>query len=73
VTYRSSPLKNNEAVNTNYKLQYFFSFKFSLGDIQVKDVFVREGEKPIAYFLTDQGIYEVRLYEFIDQYSQTKQ
>lgn len=70
VVYRSSPLKNNEPVNSSYKLQYFFSFKFSLGDLLVKDVFVREWEKPIAYFLTDKGIQEIRLYEYVDQYTQ---
>lgn len=30
VVYRSLPLKNKETVNSTYKLQYFYSFKFAL-------------------------------------------
>lgn len=40
--YRSTPFKTNDAHTTDYKLPYFFSIKFSLGEIKVKDVFVEE-------------------------------
>lgn len=73
VVYRSLPLKNKETVNSTYKLQYFYSFKFALWESLVKDVFIRDGEKPLAYFLTNSGIVEVRLFDYIEQYSQVKQ
>lgn len=69
IAYRSIPLKDRQVVDSDYTLQYFYSFKFAMGDILVKDVFIRHGEKPIAYFLTNQWVFETRLFDYVQKYT----
>lgn len=66
--YRSSPYKTNDGSNTSYKLTYFFRIKFALEDLEVRDVFVEEGERSNLYLLTDSGVYKMNLYEYIEQF-----
>jgi hypothetical protein len=49
-------------------LTYFFRIKFSVGDKQIIDVFVDEGERSQLYLLTDTGVYGVKLYDYIDSF-----
>ena len=66
--YRSLPYKTNSANTTSYRLAYFFRIKFSLGDVEVTDVYVEEWEKSVMYALTANGVYQIRLHEYIEQY-----
>lgn len=66
--YRSSPYKTNDAHTTDYQLLYFFSIKFTLGDIRVLDVFVEEGEKANLYVMTDTHVRRVDLTELRERF-----
>lgn len=66
--YRSTPFKTNTAHTTDYTLPYFFSIKFSLGDVQVKDVFVEEGEKANLYLMTNDQVRRLSLSELRDRF-----
>lgn len=61
--YRSSPFKTNDAHTTDYKLPYFFSIKFTLGDQKIIDVFVEEGEKANLYVMTATEVRKISLDE----------
>ena len=61
--YRSSPFKTNDAHTTDYKLPYFFSVKFNLGDQKIIDVFVEEGEKASLYIMTATEVRKMSLDE----------
>lgn len=59
--YRSSPYKTNDAHTTDYSLLYFFSIKFTLGDVKVRDVYVEEGEKAQLYLMTANEVRRIDL------------
>lgn len=66
--YRSTPFKTNDAHTTDYTLPYFFSIKFSLGDVKVIDVFVEEWEKANLYIMTSDQIRKMSLSELRDRF-----
>jgi len=66
--YRSTPFKTNDAHTTDCTLPYFFSIKFTLGDVKVKDVFVEEGEKANLYIMTNDQIRKIALSELRDRF-----
>lgn len=70
--YRSNPLKTNDAYTTQYGLKYFFSVKFDFGDIQVRDVYLEEGEKSLLYVLTADDVYMVKFHEILDGFIQAE-
>ena len=69
--YRSSPLKNNDKYQYSYNLLYLFRIKFDLGDFAIVDATVPEttGNKPQLYLVNNEGVYQVNLFEFIEQYT----
>jgi hypothetical protein len=66
--YRSTPFKTNTAHTTDYSLPYFFSIKFTLGDIQIQDVFVEEWEKANLYIMTNDQVRKISLSELRDRF-----
>ena len=66
--YRSTPHKTNTAYNRDFDLRYMFSFKFSLTDSEIIDIFVDGWADPRAYMLTDKWVYNLSLSDFISRY-----
>jgi len=66
--YRSTPYKTNDANTTTYQLSYFFRIKFGIPDMPIIDIFVEEGEKSNLMMLTDDGVFKLRLHEYIEQF-----
>lgn len=66
--YESRPLKTNDQFITSYNLYYLFSFAFDLWSDKIVDATIPDGlgNRPELYFLTQNGINRVKLYEFID-------
>jgi len=69
--YDSSPIKDGDPFRRDYVLRYLFRFQFDLTGDKMIDFLVPEtsGNKPELFFLTNNGVYKVRLYEFIDSLS----
>lgn len=66
--YRSQPYKTNDANTTSFQLSYFFRIKFGMTDMPILDVYVEEGEKSNLLMLTKDGVYKLRLHEYIEQF-----
>ena len=66
--YDSSPIKDGDPFRRDYVLRYLFRFQFDLAGDKIINFVVPEnsGNKPELFFLTNNGVYKVRLYEFID-------
>ena len=67
--YKSTPLKNNDSYTTNYTLGYVFRIKFDLWANPIIDMTITDGAKPELYILMNKGIYDIKLYEYIDGYN----
>lgn len=66
--YKSAPYKTNDANTYTYSLQYFFRIKFGALGKEVVDLYVEEGEKSNLYVLTENGVYGVKLHEYMDTF-----
>lgn len=66
--YDSSPIKDGDPFRRDYVLRYLFRFQFELAGDKIINFSIPEtsGNKPELFFLTNNGVYKVRLYEFID-------
>jgi len=66
--YESRPIKTNDAYSSSYDLYYLFRFKFELSENEVIDAVVPEStwNRPEVYFLSNQWVNKVNLYDFID-------
>ena len=66
--YRSTPYKTNDANTYIYTLSYFFRIKFAVDARDITDVFVDEGERSVLYLLTEDAVYSLKLYDYINTY-----
>jgi len=66
--YRSTPYKTNDANTYTYTLSYFFRIKFAVDERNIIDVFVDEGERSALYLLTEDGVYSMKLYDYINSF-----
>ncbi len=68
VVYESKPLKTNDVFAMTYNLHYLLKFQFNLWENSVIDVVLdqRTWSTPIVYLLNQQGIYELKLWEYIE-------
>ncbi len=66
IVYKSTPSKASDASKHNYTLKYFFALQ--LPQRQVIDVAVSDSTKPQLYVLTNQGIANIKLYDYIESY-----
>jgi hypothetical protein len=66
--YRSTPYKTNDSNTYTYTLSYFFRIKFALDERNILDVFVDEGERSSLYLLTEDGVYSMKLYDYINSF-----
>lgn len=69
--YRSTPFKTNTSYSNTYDLRYFFRLKYELGDKSIQDIYVENTDKPMMYYVTQDWVYQTKLYEFIDSFTQT--
>jgi len=70
--YESRPAKNWNLEATKYDLYYVFRFQFDLGTSKVVDVEIPDStwNRPEMYILSDNAVYKVALFEFIDSIKQ---
>lgn len=71
--YQSSPLKTNDRFKYSYNLLYVFRMKFDFeATKEIIDVSVGQKwtENPYLHLVNNQGIYEVSLWEFINEYKE---
>lgn len=70
--YQSTPFKTNSSYYHDFTLKYFFSIKFDLTDNKIKDLSIDTSDKPKLYFVTESGVYQIKLYEYFNTFN-TKQ
>lgn len=66
--YSSAPYKTNDAYYNSYKLMYLFRINFDTLNVEVKDVYVEWWEKKSMYFVTNEWIHKIKLYEFEESF-----
>jgi len=66
--YDSNPAKDADPFRRDYVLRYLFRFQFDLTGEEIIDFVVPEAgaNRPELFLLTDNGVYKIRLHEFID-------
>lgn len=68
--YKSAPYKTNTSYTNSYDLIYNFRLNFDVSDKQVKDVYVKSWSTPLLYFVTEDGLHKIKLYEFFETFSE---
>lgn len=71
IVYKSTPSKASDASKYSYSLKYFFALQ--LPPRQVIDIAVSDSSKPQLYLLTEQGVANVKLYDYIESYDSIEQ
>ena len=66
--YDSAPVKDGDILRRDFALRYLFRFKFDLPAEKIISFVVPEasGNKPEMYMLTNNGVYKVKLSQFIE-------
>ncbi len=67
--YKSAPNKTSEGSKYNYSLKYLFAIQ--LPKAEILDVAVSDSSKPQLSILTNQGVANIKLYDYIESYEST--